>query len=335
MNGAPEGKCGPIAATSCEMSGSSLGRLAPVKLRDVWKSESSDFTPWLALETNITLLGEAIGLELIVEAQEKNVGPFRADILCKDTASSNWVLIENQLERTDHSHLGQLLTYAAGLHAVTIVWIAERFTDEHRAALDWLNEVTGEGISFFGLEIELWKIGDSPAAPKFNVISQPNGWTKTVSDARDHAGELSEAQNRNFRFWKSFGDRIDELGSPIRKLKPGTDQWKNYALGRSGFQLTAYINGRDKRIGIIVVINHVERKRDFDRLFQRRSEIETAIGSPLVWDERPNLKDCQIRLTRADCDPTDETLWKDQQNWLIEKLVLFKKVFIPIIKSFD
>lgn len=157
-----------------------LGRLEKAELRQAWNNEAGDFTPWLAEPDNLVLLGEAVGLELELEAQEKNVGPFRADILCKDTLTGNWVLIENQLERTDHLHLGQLLTYAAGLKAVTIVWIAERFTDEHRVALDWLNEITNETINFFGLEIELWRIGDSPMAPKFNVVSQPNDWTKTV-----------------------------------------------------------------------------------------------------------------------------------------------------------
>ena len=157
-----------------------LERLIKVPLREFWEGEASDFTPWLAEEENISLLGETIRVELEVEAQERNVGPFRADILCKDTATDDWVLIKNQLERTDHTYLGQLLTYAAGLEAVTVVWIAERFTDEHRAALDWLNEITAEGVSFFGLEIELWRIGDSPRAPKFNVVSHPNDWTKTV-----------------------------------------------------------------------------------------------------------------------------------------------------------
>jgi hypothetical protein len=169
------------------MSQPSLGRLERVDLRTAWLSESGDFTPWLASEENISLLGDTIHLELEVEAQEKNVGPFRADILCKDTASDNWVLIENQLERTDHSHLGQLITYAAGLQAVTIVWIAERFTEEHRAALDWLNEATSEDINFFGLEVERWRIGNSPVAPKFNVVSSPNDWTRRVSQQRKEA----------------------------------------------------------------------------------------------------------------------------------------------------
>ena len=155
-----------------------LGRLRKVELRSVWQSEASHFTPWLAQEENLQLLGEAIGLELELEAQEKDVGPFRADILCRDMATDEWVLIENQLERTDHTHLGQLLTYAAGLQAVTIVWIAPRFADEHRAALDWLNERTDDTINLFGLEVELWRIGDSQVAPKLNIISQPNSWSR-------------------------------------------------------------------------------------------------------------------------------------------------------------
>src|SRR6476646_1010509 len=119
-----------------------LGRLARVELRQAWISEPGDFTPWLAQPENIVLLSEAIGIELEVESQERSVGPFRADILCRDTTDRHFVLIENQLERTDHTHLGQLLTYAAGLDAVSIVWIAARFTEEHRAALDWLNRAT-------------------------------------------------------------------------------------------------------------------------------------------------------------------------------------------------
>ncbi len=141
-----------------------------MELRKAWDRESEDFTPWLAKPENIELLGEELGLDLEVEAQEKNVGPFRADILCKDTANGDWVLIENQLEKTDHTHLGQLLTYAAGLQAVTIVWVAERFCDEHRAALDWLNELTPKN------SVLRWKsnlrIGNRGRA-EFNIVRSP------------------------------------------------------------------------------------------------------------------------------------------------------------------
>jgi hypothetical protein len=185
------------------MSVPSLGRLEKVEVRTVWVNEAGDFTPWLAKPENLKLLGDTIGLELELESVEKDVGPFRADILCKNTASSAWVLIENQLERTDHTHLGQLLTYAAGLEAVSIVWVAPRFTEEHRAALDWLNKVTSESVNFFGLEIELWRIGESPIAPKFNIVSQPNDWSKTVSDGARVIGAVavSETSQLQMKYW--------------------------------------------------------------------------------------------------------------------------------------
>ena len=153
---------------------------------------------------NIALLGEALGISLELEAQERAVGPFRADILCKDVETDRWVLIENQLERTDHSHLGQLLTYASGLEAVTIVWIAARFSEEHRATLDWLNKITDERFRFFGLEVELWRIGSSPAAPKFNIVSKPNDWSQSVAHAAraiDDA-ELSETRIKQRQYWR-------------------------------------------------------------------------------------------------------------------------------------
>ena len=160
-----------------------LGRLEQVDLGTAWIDEAQDFTPWLAMEPNLAILGKTIGIDLELVGQEHNVGLFRADIFCKNTADNSWVLIENQLRRTDHGHLGQLLTYAAGLQAVTIIWVAARFTEEHRAALDWLNGITREEFRFFGVEIELWQIGSSPPAPKFNVVAKPNDWTQSVGQA--------------------------------------------------------------------------------------------------------------------------------------------------------
>jgi len=134
-------------------------------LRDYWPNEASDFTPWLAAEENIAELSRTIGIDLVVEESEARVGPFRADILCRDEADDRYVLIENQLEPTDHRHLGQLLTYAAGLNAATIIWLAREFSDEHREALDWLNHITGGDFNFFGIQIELWSIAYFPRGP--------------------------------------------------------------------------------------------------------------------------------------------------------------------------
>lgn len=164
------------------MSDVQLGRLVRVDLREAWQDEAAHFTPWLAEPENLELLGDALGIGLELEATEQSVGPFAADILCKDPMRDQWVLIENQLEQTDHTHLGQIITYAAGLNAVTVIWIASKFVEQHRAALDWLNEITAEGTDFFGVEVELWRIGESSAvAPKFNIVSKPNAWSKQIA----------------------------------------------------------------------------------------------------------------------------------------------------------
>lgn len=195
-----------------------LSRLKRVDLRAIWASELTDFTPWLAREENLAILAETLGIDLELEAQEKAVGPFRADILCKDIGTDAWVLIENQLERTDHTHLGQLLTYASGLSAVTVVWIASHFTEEHRSTLDWLNKITDESFRFFGLEIELWRIGDSPAAPKFNVVSKPNDWTHSVARAARaiDSAELSEVRATQLAYWTAFHAVLDLQGGPYQ-----------------------------------------------------------------------------------------------------------------------
>ncbi len=228
-----------------------LGKLEKVDLRNVWTSEAEHFTPWLAQPQNLTLLGDAIGIELELEAQEKTVGPFRADILCKDTATDHWVLIENQREKTDHVHLGQLLTYASGLKAVSIVWLARKFTEEHRAALDWLNEITDDQFNFFGLEVELWRIGDSPIAPKFNIVSKPNDWSKTVAvGAREvKTTGLSDSKILQKDFWTAFVDFAKEKSAGTKTTKPLPQHWMNIPIGRSGMRLCAIASFWDSVAG--------------------------------------------------------------------------------------
>ena len=207
------------------MDDDTLGRLTSVDLRKVWTSESGDFTPWLARPENLAVLGDTLDLELQLEAQEKAVGPFRADILCRDTQSDAWVLIENQLERTDHGHLGQLLTYASGLEAATIVWIAGRFNEEHRATLDWLNAITEERFRFFGLEVELWRIADSAAAPKFNVVSEPNDWSRSAAKGRRSLdrSELSEVRAMQLEYWEALNTiAVQEICGTLQALTPVT-----------------------------------------------------------------------------------------------------------------
>jgi hypothetical protein len=320
------------------MSSDNLGRLQRVDLRAAWPSESAQFTPWLGKSENLRLLGETIGIELDLECEEKEVGPFRADLLCKDTTNDHWVLIENQLERTNHDHLGKLLTYAAGLDAVTIVWIAERFTEEHRAALDWLNEHTDENIMLFGLEIELWRIGDSPFAPKFNIVCQPNDWSRSVRLAA--AGEITEHKQLQLNFWTAFREYMNERSS-IRCQKPSPQHWMVHTIGKSGVHLSSITSmwnsetkNSDPEIRVELTLNGRNAKHYFNALEQRREEIESAVGRPLKWHNPETKNACRI-YTRMNADFTDASQWREQHEWLRTNLETFYRVFSPIVKAFE
>lgn len=314
-----------------------LGRLEKIDLQAVWDSEAGDFTPWLAKEENLELLGETIGIELELEAQGKSVGPFRADILCKETTTDHWVLIENQLARTDHTHLGQLLTYAAGLEAVTIVWVAERFTEEHRAALDWLNEITDERFNFFGLEVELWRIGDSPIAPKFNLISKPNDWTKLISGAavRFQPHELTETKQLQLEFWTELRTFLEQRHSFIKAQKPAPQHWMSFAIGRAKFHLAAINNTQDKRIEVSLELVGPAAKAHFHLLHREKEAIEAEFGENLEWKENPNKKTSRIILRHFKVDPTDRAKWLEQHEWITHKLEQFHSIFAPRIKKLD
>ncbi len=269
-----------------------LGKLEKIDLREYWKGESSDFTPWLA-QIFLELLGDAIGLDLELQGEEQSVGPFRADILCKDTASSAWVLIENQLERTDHTHLGQLMTYAAGLDAATIVWVAQRFTDEHRAALDWLNRITADGFHFFGLEVELWKIGESAVAPKFNLVCQPNDWAKRVVPLPI---ALTETKQLQLEYWQAFREYLLEHSVILKPPVALPQHWMYLSIGRSGFTLEARVNTKTNSLGVGLLMTDDYAKGYFDQVFESKPLIENEIGESLLWQKLEGKTRSQIQL---------------------------------------
>ena len=312
-----------------------LGRLERVDVRKVWLGEASDFTPWLGLPENIKLLGEAIGIDLEVEAQEKGVGPFRADILCKDTTNGHYVLVENQLERTDHVHLGQLLTYAAGLEAVTVVWVAPRFTDEHRAALDWLNQKTTEDLNFFGLEIEVWRIGGSAMAPKFNLVSQPNDWTKTIKQqaaAASSAG-FTAFQQLHIDYWTQFKFFLEERDSSVRIGKPSKESWADIALGRTNFFLQASNGMRDNQSWVDVKLVGPYAKQHFELLRERhKAAIDDAVPGQVAWRLLPNNKESQIRVARQS-EPSKPETWPALMGWMADILERWAAYLRPVVKT--
>lgn len=311
-----------------------LGTLTKVNLRTAWEREDTEFTPWLAQEDNLAILADTIGLDLELEAQERYVGPFRADILCKDTGTGNWVIIENQLEKTDHIHLGQIITYASGLEAKTIVWVSSNFTEEHRAALDWLNQSTIDDLQFFGLEVELWQIGDSLPAPKFNIVAKPNDWTRSVSQSASRiADSVTPIKALQLKYWEGLREFMAKVKSPLRCQTPSPQHWYVFGVGKSGFNLTATINTRDNRLGAEFYIYADNAKELFALLCAQKAGIESDFGGQLDWQELEGKKACRIAIYKESTAPTNEADWPNQFVWIKSNLECLDKAFRQRIKN--
>ena len=313
-----------------------LSRLERVELREIWDTEAQHFTPWLAEEDNLSLLGEVLGMELELEAQEINVGNFRADILCKNEDGSR-VLIENQLEETDHSHLGQILTYAAGLDVKTVIWVAKKFKDEHRAALDRLNEITDEHFRYFGIEIKVWQIGNSDRAPQFDVISSPNDWRREVSKdtRREIIKDLSEREKQNIKYWTELRDYMKNKKSQLRIPSPSPENFLIFAIGKADFTMDPWLGRQKQEIGIRLYVKGEDAKPHFNLLKQQQEEIDNEFDQPLEWDELPGSKSSRISIHKSNTDPTNEADWKNQYKWLTSNLEKFDKVFRPRIRELN
>jgi len=322
-----------------------FGRLQRVNLNDVWLQEAEDFTSWLASQENIDLLGEAVGLELFVEAQ-KDVDRLRASVLCKETALGRWVLVGTQLERADNNFLGQLITDAAGLPAVTIIWIAERFSEQHRTTIDWLNQITDDRLRFFGLDIELWRIGTSHVAPRFNLVCKPDGWNEKTEAAAPQNGALpvdeeplSETKKLQLDFWTSFCGFVEEHGHRVKPTKPLPQHWMSMALGRSGVYLgavaaTSSEEGAPHELRAEVVIATSDAKTFFAGLEAQKLEIEVEMGETLGWYNPPERRTCRI-FVRKPASLNQRNHWPKYQVWLLEKLEKLHKVFGPRVKQVD
>ena len=314
-----------------------LKQLTPVDISEVWETEPQHFTPWLAREENLTLLGNALGIELELEAQEVNVGGFRADILCKNTLDDSWVLIENQLEATDHRHFGQLLTYAAGLDASTVIWIAKTFRREHRAMLDWQNKITDKHYRFFGIEMKVWQIEVSPRAIQFEVVSSPNDFIRGVSQDTQRAAnqEHTETEQLMQRFWSGLREYMNDNGSSINCPAPVKRNYLRIGIGRNNFFISAWLISRNKELRIWLYMRGNDSNAYFNLLKEQQEEIHNEFGETLEWYELPDHESSRICLNKGDTDPLDENDWIQQYEWFTAKLELFNSVFRSRIQALD
>lgn len=305
-----------------------LGELKKIDLRKQWPHEALDFTKWLAKEENIQLLADE--LDILVEEikVEEATGRYNADIVAKETNTGRVVLIENQLETTDHKHLGQILTYASAHDASIIVWLVKDYTEEHKQAIDWFNRNMPDSISFFLAQIELWQINDSLPAVKFNIISQPNNWAKTIKQAgRIEKGSPSELKLLQQRFWSEFKEFIYQgKDSTVLNLgrTPRPQHWYDISIGSSKAHISLTFNSKQEQIGCELYIKSDE--SIYLNLKNNKDSIEKEIGSTLEWMDLPDSVAFRIVITKK-CNPLKEDNWPEYFNWLKETTEKFQKVF--------
>lgn len=306
-----------------------IGKLTEVDVRELWKHEQYDFSEWLAKEDNIEYLNDILGLTLVDVDKEVFVGPYRCDIVAKDETSGITVVIENQLEGTNHDHLGKIVTYASGLNAKTIVWIVKDAKEEHRAAIEWLNNNTNSEINFFLIEIHAYKIGDSEPAPMFEVVEKPNDFVKH-SKAPVTDKELNKSQSERLVFWEQFNQIVINRGKPFNLRKATTDHWYDIALGTSDAHVAIDLVSRSNYIVVEVYIN--DKKELFDSLLSYRETIENDLGFEMEWDRIDNKKASRIKYRIPGLDFDDHSNYDELMNRIIDVAVKVRDVFSPYVR---
>ena len=301
-----------------------LGKLEEVDIRELWKHEQYDFSEWLSKEENIELLNDEIGLTLTDIQKEVFVGTYRCDLVEKDETTGIKVIIENQLEATNHDHLGKIITYASGLDANVVIWIFKEAREEHRSAIEWLNNKTTNELSFFLMEIRAYKIGDSLPAPKFVVVEKPNDFVKTVNTGID-SGELSKAQAERLIFWNRFNEVLISRNKPFNVRKATTDHWYSVALGTSEAHIEITLVNKTNSIGVEVYIK--ENKNLFDKLFTESEEIENELGFSMEWMRLDHKKASRIICYIEGLDFDNHKNYDELMNEVIDKVIVVRNVF--------
>jgi len=292
-----------------------LSKLELVDLRKIWSHEAHDFTNWLALEENLKLLSDEIGIDISLIQTEATVGDFSADILAEEESTGKKIIIENQLESTDHKHLGQVITYASGVNAEIIIWIVKSVRDEHKQAVDWLNENTNSNINIFAIQIELWKI-DNSCAPKFHVIAKPNDWANRIKSVTSQTNRLD--------FWNKFKEFAQSRNYKGNFTTPSSINWYSFNVGFSKAHISFNTVRQKNQISCEIYIPNS--KETFFSLLEHKKEIESALDETLVWHELPNSKASRIALvSSANLSETEN--WEIYHSWLFDNLIKFKNVF--------
>ena len=312
-----------------------LGSIENVDPRSVWPNEAGDFTPWLAEHAD--LLGAALGLDIEIEQREAPVGAFSLDLLGREAGSDRVVIVENQLERTDHEHLGQLLAYAAGLDAKIVVWISPEVRDGHREAIHWLNEQTTDAVAFFAVELEVWKIGESLPAPRFNVVARPSNFQRAIV-----RGTTAAPSKRGIAYQQFFRDLVERMHAQhpgFTRADPELiryDRWIQFGSGRSGFSINPEFAGERFRVGVSILTGDANRnKTAFDQLHGKQEAIEREIGLHLEWERLDNQVTSRIAAYRDGGIEAAPDVLEAHKHWAVELLPKFQAAFRPHIAALD
>lgn len=290
-----------------------LGVLKTVDLRTIWKKEDRDFTPWLL--DNSDRLAEALGIDIELHEAEHSVGTFSLDLLGKLPGTDEVIIVENQLEQSDHTHLGQIMTYAGGTDAKIVVWIAPRFREEHRSALDWLNENTVEGVRFFAVEISAVQIGDSVPAPLFNVVVKPNDWGKAIK-ASTHSAGNSDRELEYHDFWERYLTEVRTKHPDWTKASG--DYYQSWIVLSSGTPRVYYATFFNRQ-GLYSCVETQDPDHEiFNQLLANKESFEASFGGELFWEEIEGRKSCRIGVFLKDANILQKDNRTSQLAWLLE-----------------
>lgn len=301
-----------------------IGKFVEVDIRDLWKHEQYDFSEWLSKEENIENLNDILGLTLVDISKEAYVGSYRCDIFAKDETTGTKVIIENQLEASNHDHLGKIITYASGLDAKVVFWIVKQAKEEHRSAIEWLNNNTNNELNFFLIELHAYKIDDSNPAPMFEVIEKPNGFIKNTK-AINNQDNLNKSQSERLEFWNKFNEVVEQNGKPFNIRKATTDHWYDVALGTSEAHISINLVNKSSYVVIDVYIN--DNKELFDKLMDKKDIIESELGFKLVWDRLDNGKASRIKYRIKGLNFDDHSNYEELMKEIIDKVIIMRAIF--------
>ena len=298
-----------------------LGKLEKIELREVWRHEALDFTRWLAKKENIAILSKEIGIDIEVIETEMSVGRYNVDIYARDIESNKRIVIENQLENTNHDHLGKMLVYAAGLDADIAIWVVKDVNEEHRQAIEWLNDNSFEKINIFLVKVELWQIDNSPIAPKFQVICEPNNWAKVLK--QQSKDNITDLELKQMEYWQGFVDYAKSKDKTYISQRPSIYNWYVIRIGSSDYKikLVHSVNSDMIRCQLEIFNDEIYKK-----LEQYRTEIDNKING-LEWEYLEDRKVNRISCNNSSKDNASSYVW------LLDMVDRFKEVFLDYLNK--